>query len=74
MIWMKLIKLSFWRNERNSFPSVVKEKIDEVLNPSKSSYDPSLTEHDIFNSFGITAGQYYSALKLFHQTLIMSYI
>ena len=43
---------------------MVKQKIDEVLNPSKSSYDSSLTEHDIFNSVGITEEQYYSALAV----------
>ena len=37
----------------------VKHKIDELLNPSKSSYDSSLTEQDIFNSVGITEEQYY---------------
>ena len=40
---------------------MVKQKIDEVLNPSKSSYDYLLTEHDIFNSVGITEEQCYSA-------------
>lgn len=43
---------------------MVKQKIDEVLNPSKSSYDYLLTEHDIFNSVGITEEQYYSALAV----------
>lgn len=44
--------------------SLVKQKIDEVLNPSKSSYDSALTQHDIFNSVGITEEQYYSALAV----------
>ena len=45
--------------KRKEFLSLVKQKIDEVLNPSKSSYDYLLTEHDIFNSIGITEEQYY---------------
>jgi len=32
----------------------VKQKIDEVLNPSKPEYNPSLTDEDIFKSVGIT--------------------
>lgn len=44
--------------------SLVKQQIDEVLNPSKSSYDSSLTQHDIFNSVGIREEQYYSALAV----------
>lgn len=44
--------------------SSVKQKIDEVLNPGKSTYDPSLTESDIFQSLDITEEQYYWALSI----------
>ena len=43
---------------------LVKEKIDEVLNPSKANYDPTLTEADIFKSVNITKEQYYWALSI----------
>ena len=43
----------------------VKEKINTVLNPSKSEdYDPKLTETDIFSSLGITEKEYYNALSI----------
>ena len=43
----------------------VKEKINTVLNPSKSEdYDPKLTETDIFSSLGITEEEYYNALSI----------
>lgn len=42
----------------------MKEKIDDVLNPSKANYDSKLTQCDIFNSIGITEYQYYSALSI----------
>lgn len=44
--------------------SLVKGKIDDLLNPSKSDYDPSLTEADIFSSVNITEEQYYWALSI----------
>ena len=43
---------------------LVKEKIDEVLNPSKANYNPTLTEADIFKSVNITEEQYYWALSI----------
>ncbi|XP_068758167.1 uncharacterized protein [Montipora capricornis] len=43
---------------------LIKEKIDEVLNPSKANYDPTLTEADIFKSVNITEEQYYWALSI----------
>jgi hypothetical protein len=43
--------------------TLVKEKIDKVLNPSKPDYDPSLTEADIFSSVGISEEQHYWALS-----------
>ena len=43
----------------------VKEKINTVLNPSKSEdYDPNLTETDIISSLGITEEEYYNALSI----------
>ena len=43
----------------------VKEKINTVLNPSKSEdYDPKLAETDIFSSLGITEEEYYNALSI----------
>ena len=44
--------------------SLVKGKIDDLLNPSKSNYDPALTEADIFTSVNITEEQYYWALSI----------
>ena len=43
---------------------LVKEKIDEVLNPSKANYNPTLTEADIFKSVNITEEEYYWALSI----------
>ena len=43
---------------------LVKEKIDEVLNPSNANYNPTLTEADIFKSVNITEEQYYWALSI----------
>ena len=48
--------------KRKEILSLVKQEIDHFLDPSKSSYNCTLTEHDIFNSVGITKEQYYSAL------------
>ena len=44
--------------------SLVKQKIDEVLNPSKENYDTSLTEADILNSIGVSEDEYYWALSI----------
>ncbi|RUA05461.1 MAG: hypothetical protein DSY43_04560, partial [Gammaproteobacteria bacterium] len=44
--------------------TLVKDKIDDVLNPSKPNYDSSITEADIFSSVGITEEQYYWALEI----------
>ena len=44
--------------------NLVKEKIDDVLNPIKANYDSALTEKDIFTSVGITEEQYYWALSI----------
>lgn len=42
----------------------VKQKIDEVLNPSTSDYNSSLSDVDILESLDITEGQYYWALSV----------
>ena len=41
-------------DRRKEILSLVKDKIDDVLNPSKSNYDSTLTEADVFNSVNIT--------------------
>ncbi|KXJ13769.1 ATP-dependent DNA helicase PIF1 [Exaiptasia diaphana] len=50
--------------KRKEILTLVKGKIDDVLNPSKPTYESTLTESDIFNSVGITQEQYYSALSI----------
>ena len=49
---------------RNQILSLVKQKIDEVLNPSLSTYNSLLTDNDIFTSIGISKDQYLSALSI----------
>lgn len=44
--------------------SLVKQKIDESLNPSKANYNPMLAPDDIFQELGITKEQYEKALSL----------
>ena len=51
-------------SRRKGILSLVKEKIDDLLNPSKSNYNDTLTENDIFSSVGITEEEYYSALSI----------
>ena len=41
----------------------VKQKIDEVLNPSKPDYNPMLNQADILKSIGITEDEFYYILK-----------
>ena len=57
------IKSKMLENRRQIL-SLVKQKVDEVLNPSLSTYDSSLSEDDIFNSIGISREEYYSALRI----------
>ena len=59
----EMIKSKMLQNRREILLSV-KQKIDEVLNPSILAYDSSLTEDDILNSIGINKEQYYSALSI----------
>jgi hypothetical protein len=51
-------------NRRKEILSKVKQKIDEVLNPSKENYDGTATEKDIFDSVGVTENDYYWALSI----------
>ena len=50
--------------KRTEVLSSVKQKIDEVLNPSKDTYDNTLTESDILNSIGISEDEYYRELSI----------
>ncbi len=51
-------------NRRKEILSKVKQKIDEVLNPSKENYDATATEKDILDSVGVTENDYYWALSI----------
>ena len=51
-------------DRQNEILSLVKNKIDNMLNPSKPDYNPELTDTDIFNSVNITEEQYYWALSI----------
>ena len=51
-------------DRRKEILSLVKDKIDDVLNPSKSNYDSTLTEADVFNSVNITEEQYSWTLSI----------
>ena len=44
--------------------SLVKQKIDEVLNPSKPDYNPCLTQEDILGDVGITKQDYEAVLSI----------
>ncbi len=46
-------------NRPNEILSKVKQKIDEVLNPSKEIYDATATEKDVLDSASITEDEYY---------------
>lgn len=49
---------------RKEILHLVKEKIDNALNPNKPDYDSKLSEADIFSSLGISEEQYYWALSI----------
>ena len=51
-------------DRRKEILSKVKQKIDEVLNPSKENYDITATEKDILHSVGVTEDEYYWALSV----------
>ena len=50
--------------KRKEILSLVKQKIDESLNPSKADYNPLLTPDDIFKELGVTKQQYEKALSV----------
>ena len=49
---------------RKEILSLVKQKIDEVLNPNIQAYNPTLSQKDIFRSIGITKQDYEWALSV----------
>jgi hypothetical protein len=49
---------------RKEILSNVKQKIDDVLNPSKSTYEPNATLNDILNDIGITEQAYKWAISI----------
>lgn len=50
--------------KRKEILCLVKKKVDEVLNPSKPEYLPSLSKEDIFQDVGIIEEQYQWALSI----------
>ena len=50
--------------KRKEILSLVKQKVDEDLNPSKPEYLPSLSKENIFQDVGITKEQYQWALSV----------
>ena len=44
--------------------SLVKQKVDEVLNPSKDIDDNTLTDTEVLKSVGISEDEYYRALSI----------
>ena len=48
---------------RKEILCLIKQKTDEVLNPGKPEYNPSLTQEDIFQDLDITTEQYGWALS-----------
>ena len=59
----KMVKTNI-TDGQNEILSLVKNKIDNMLNPSKPDHNPELTDTDIFNSVNITEEQYYWALSI----------
>lgn len=51
-------------NRRKEILSLIKQKIDEVLNPSKPDYNPALTQKDIFRDVGVSKEEYEGALSV----------
>ena len=51
-------------DRRKEILTKVKQKIDEMLNPSKDNYDATVSEKDILDSVGVTEDQYYWALSI----------
>ena len=55
---------SYILDRRTKILSSVKQKIDEVLTPSKPDYNETLSETGIVTSIGITEDEYYWALSI----------
>ena len=53
---------------RNEILSLVKDKVDKVLNPNKSPYNTTKSEKEILSSLGITEERYYWALSVSHDS------
>ena len=53
---------------RKEILCLVKQKIDEVLNPIKPEYDPSLSQEDILQAVSITREQYEWDLSVSHDS------
>ncbi|CAB3995694.1 Hypothetical predicted protein [Paramuricea clavata] len=51
-------------SRRKEVLSLVKQKIDKMLNPSKDGYDSTLIQADVLTVAGVTEDQYYSALSI----------
>ena len=51
-------------NRRNEILSAVKQKINEKLDPSKASYDPSLSAENVLASCNVSMDEYKLAQKL----------
>jgi hypothetical protein len=49
---------------RREILSKVKQKIDNVLNPSKSTYEPLATPNDILDDVGVTKEEYQWAISI----------
>ena len=55
-------------DKRNKILTLVKGKIDNVLNTNNPQYDPSSTEEQFLSSLGKTEEQYYWALSVSHDS------
>lgn len=53
---------------RNEILSLVKDKVDKVLNPNKPPYNTTKSEKEILSSLGITEERYYWALSVSHDS------
>ncbi len=51
-------------DRRTKILTSVKQKIDEILNPSKSDYNPTISDTDILKSIDVTEDDYYWALSV----------
>ncbi len=51
-------------DRRTKILTSVKQKIDEILNLSKSDYNPTISDTDILKSIDVTEDDYYWALSV----------